>query len=203
MHRTRVRSAPRPTPSARRAPSAPPITINFMTFVQRDCRTQETYETFSNSPIPDHLTCQYYLQQARQFLIQQPVASGMESRHALSSSRGHPNTLRPPVSRSGRPVLDLLRMTGRATAVNTSPVPPVRGRSQRRQVVFGDHREGLAHARSSADRQPSATSLSASWGPDTSHLRVKVLGKPPSTATICARPGSPRYGETWAEKYLS
>jgi hypothetical protein len=47
---------------SRRAPSAPPITISRMPLVQRDYRTEETYETFSNSSVGDHLTGQCYLQ---------------------------------------------------------------------------------------------------------------------------------------------
>jgi hypothetical protein len=89
---------------------------------------RKTYETFSNSPVPDHLAGQYYLPQARQFLIQQSVTSGVESSHALSSSRGHPTTLRPPVSHSGRTVSELLWMAGLAMVVDVSTVPPVRGR---------------------------------------------------------------------------
>lgn len=72
----------------RRAPSAPPITVNRMPFVQRDRRTQETHQPFSDSPVPDYLTGQHYLQQTRQFLIQQPITSRVESSHTLPTRGG-------------------------------------------------------------------------------------------------------------------
>jgi hypothetical protein len=127
IHRTRVRSTPRLAPlMSRRAPSAPPVTINHMSLVQRDYRTEETYQTFSNSPVGDHLASQYYLQQARQFLIQQSVTSGVESSHALPFSHGRPTTPGPPGSHCSRTVSNSLWMAGPATVVDTSPVPPVR-----------------------------------------------------------------------------